>query len=130
MPYSVGIARHEAPERTTRSSRRAAWRVTTREGSVRQQTERRVAAPGVPCARLVLARADLALRLREALLDLPAALAHAHQLLNRRRFRAIGNGGIPREPAGSFLTTGLLARVIGRVAVILAVLLEEADNSR
>ena len=40
---------------------------------VRQQAERGVAVPGVPFAHLVLVQADLPLRLRQALLDLPAA---------------------------------------------------------
>jgi hypothetical protein len=46
------------------------------EIGVREQAEGDVPVPGLPPAHFVLVQADLALGLREALLDLPGALAH------------------------------------------------------
>ena len=55
-----------------------------------QQAERHEAVPCRPGAHLVLIHAHLPFRLREAFLDLPARVAHPHQLLLGRPRRAVG----------------------------------------
>jgi hypothetical protein len=57
---------------------------------VGQQAEGDVAVPGVPSPNLVMVEADLALGLREALLNRPTVLANPHEFLDWRPFGSVG----------------------------------------